>query len=84
MGHPCWIYHDTEQKKVIDSDDRESMLADGWRSHPDRQNNPANLEAEDKLNSLKITAKALGIKVDGRSTIQSLTKLIDEHDSQDC
>ena len=81
MPHPVFVYHDTEAPKVVNSDEREALLAEGWRSHPDRQNNPADLEAQDKLDSLKITAKALGIKVDGRSTIQSLTKLIDEHDS---
>jgi hypothetical protein len=34
MGHRDWIYHDTEQPKIIDSDEMESYKEDGWRESP--------------------------------------------------
>ena len=34
MGHRTWIYHKTEEPKIIDSDDRESFFEQGWRDSP--------------------------------------------------
>ena len=34
MGHRTWIYHATEEPKIIDSDDFESHEEDGWRDSP--------------------------------------------------
>ena len=81
MGYPTTVYHDTEPRKVVDSDECEALLKDGWRDTPGRQNLPADLEKADELDALKKQAEIMGIKVDGRSTISSLTKLIDAHGS---
>jgi len=34
MGHRAWIYHKTEQPKIIDSDDMEEYKEEGWRESP--------------------------------------------------
>jgi len=79
MGYPTTVYHDTESPKVVDSDECEALLSAGWRDTPGRQNHPADLEKADELDALKKQAEILGIKVDGRSTTESLTKKINEH-----
>jgi hypothetical protein len=76
MGYPTKIYHDTKEPRVVDSDECEALLAEGWRDHPVRENMPADLEKADKFDVLKKQANILGIKVDGRSTVDSLTKRI--------
>ena len=34
MGYRTWIYHATEEPKIIDSDDFESHKEDGWCDSP--------------------------------------------------
>lgn len=34
MGHRTWIYHKTEQPKIIDSDERDKYFEDGWDDSP--------------------------------------------------
>ena len=34
MGYRTWVYHETEEPKVIDNDEVESYHADGWRDSP--------------------------------------------------
>ncbi|GMR21487.1 MAG: hypothetical protein BMS9Abin36_2088 [Gammaproteobacteria bacterium] len=72
MSHQMWIYHDTEDAKVIDSDDFDALLSSGWRDHPNRQS------TEDELESLKTEAGLLRIKVTGHATVASLRKKISE------
>ncbi len=79
MGYPTWIYHDTFPAKVVDSDECKDLLADGWRDHPKRENQPEDIEqSETELEALKIEADLLGIRVTGHATVSSLRKKIDE------
>lgn len=34
MGDRTWIYHETEEPKIIDSDDIASFEEEGWRDSP--------------------------------------------------
>lgn len=34
MGFRTWIYHETEEPQIIDSDEYEGYEADGWRDSP--------------------------------------------------
>jgi hypothetical protein len=34
MGYPTWIYHETEEPKIIDSDNYELFHKQGWRDSP--------------------------------------------------
>ncbi len=34
MGHPQWIYHRTEEPKIIDSDDLAGYAEEGWATTP--------------------------------------------------
>ena len=34
MGNRTWIYHTTEEPKIIDADDKESFYEDGWCDSP--------------------------------------------------
>lgn len=70
-----WIYHDEHDPKMIERDDLESYLSDGWRESfrkPGEAETPLDLpddtpvELEDSFHSLTEKATNLGIKVDGR------------------
>lgn len=82
MSHPCWVYHDTEDPKVVDSDDQERLLAEGWRDHPARDNLPT-----DEMTKLREQAAKLGITVDGRwrqpRLEQEIDAKLDELDKSD-
>jgi len=34
MGHPQWIYHRTEEPRIIDSDDLAGYVEEGWATTP--------------------------------------------------
>lgn len=34
MGHPQWIYHRTEEPRIIDSDDLPKQIEEGWATTP--------------------------------------------------
>ncbi len=78
MGYQKWIYHDTFPAKVVDSDECKALLAEGWRDHPKRENQPE--VPTDRLDELKAKAENLGIRVTGHATISSLTAKISEAD----
>lgn len=79
------LYHDTEAGEgtvfargthycvVKDQDEMEEKMESGWRETLDA-------EEKDELSELKAQAKALGIKLTGKSA-DTLRKEIAEHDS---
>lgn len=82
MGHLCWVYHDTEEPRIVDSDECEALLADGWRDTPGRDNLPT-----DEMQALREQFSKLGGKPDGRWNKARLEKeidmLLDELDKAD-
>lgn len=76
MGHPTWVYHDTEEAKVVDSDDCEALAKDGWRDSPGNTDKIVT-PPEDGLDELRATAMDLGIKwVSSRWTREKLESSI--------
>lgn len=76
MGHPTWVYHDTEEAKVVDSDDCETLVKDGWRDSPGNTDKIVT-PSEDDLDELRATAMDLGIKwVSSRWTREKLKSSI--------
>lgn len=75
MSHKVWLYHDIHEPDIFDSDEIEDLGKEGWRDAPGKvDSTPEDIELE----ALKTEADDLGIKVDGRSTVSSLTKLINK------
>lgn len=78
MSFPKWIYHKSHSPTVIeDIQSLESAIFDGWRESPA---DFLEAEVEDNKSVLVVKAKALGIEVDGRWSVERLKKEIDDHD----
>lgn len=89
MGHPCWIYHDTEGPQLIDSDQRGEYFKAGWRDHPNnavQQEGAVPVEEDNPLSEkdhLLSQAAELGVKVDKRWNMATLRKRVKDAQEDD-
>lgn len=75
-AYPKWKYHDTEPACVVDDEEAELALGDGWRDTPDNRDNPDE-EPADEVAALREQAAAKGIKVDRRWGTERLKREIE-------
>jgi len=59
-----WIYHKTEEPKIINSDDAESFYSDGWSDSPAKfiKTTDFNIEPEDEISVQQLGETIEGIK----------------------
>ena len=54
MGHPQWIYHRTEEPRIIDSDDLPKRIEEGWATTPAAfRQSKKERELRDRLSALE-------------------------------
>lgn len=86
--HPKWKYHATEQAVVVDDDDSEQALGDGWFDTPAEAKEAAEqstklpadgdeITEEERLELLEI-AKSLGLNPHHKLGAAKLLALIEE------
>lgn len=58
MGFRKWVYHKTEEAKIIDSDNLQEFLDDGWKVRPiatSKENAPKEEQKQTKTNTVETT-----------------------------
>lgn len=83
---PKWKYHATEKSLVVDDQDAEESLGEGWFDTPAEaqasvsdDDEDAKADAEAKRKALLAEAKALGIDIYHTSGIEKIQAAIDAH-----
>lgn len=50
MGFPIWMYHQTQDSKIFDSEEVEDLKKEGWREHwKEFENNSSHDKAQKKI-----------------------------------
>lgn len=76
MGYRTWVYHKTQEAKIVDSDEREALEEEGWRDHQDKADKAKPLSAYERKARDKARAEEVA-----REAEEAAKKAVEEAES---